>query len=605
MSDYRAPLRDFRFVLDEVLNIEAYGNLPGFAEVGPEIATAILEEGAKLAEQVIAPLNRAGDEAGCRFEDGVVTTPAGFKDAFRTYAEGGWIGLGADPEYGGQGLPHVYGSVMSEMVASANLAFGPYPGLITGAIEAIERHGTADQKATYLPKMISGEWGGTMNLTEPHCGTDLGLTRTRAEPREDGAYAITGTKIFITAGEHDLTENIVHLVLARIPGGPEGVKGISLFIVPKFLVDGDASGGGEAGNAELGPRNALACGSIEHKMGLKASSTCVMNYEDATGFLLGEPHKGMRAMFTMMNAARLGVAIQGLGVSEAAYQMAAAYARERRQGRALGGPAEPDQPADPIIVHPDVRRMLLTMRAFNEGARALGLWTALRIDLARRHPDAATRRDAEDFVALITPIIKACFTDMGFESANLGLQCFGGAGYIAETGIEQLVRDARITQIYEGTSGIQALDLVGRKLPAHTGRYLRQFFHPLDRFIQEHGADLDLKDFIVPLAKSFARLQQATAWIGEQGLRDPEQAGAGASEYLRMFGLVALGYMWARMAEISVAQIKAGAEDRVFYENKLETGRFFMARVLPDTSSLLSKLTSGAAPVMGLPAAAF
>ena len=601
MSSYRAPLRDLRFVLDEVLNLEAYGNLPGFAEVGPDIASAILDEGAKLAEEVIAPLNRSGDEAGCRFEDGVVTTPAGFKEAFRAYAEGGWIGLGADPDHGGQGLPHVYASAMSEMMASANLAFETYPGLIAGAIAAIEQHGTADQKATYLPKLISGEWGGTMNLTEPHCGTDLGLMRTRAEPREDGAYSITGTKIFITAGEHDLTENIVHLVLARIPGGPEGVRGISLFIVPKFLVNGDASDsvGG------LGPRNGLACGSIEHKMGLKASATCVMNYEGATGFLLDEPHKGMRAMFTMMNAARLGVAIQGLGVSEAAYQMAVAYARERRQGRALNGPAEPEQPADPIIVHPDVRRMLMTMRAFNEGARALGLWTALQIDLARRHPDEATRRDAEDFVALITPVIKACFTDMGFESANLGLQCFGGSGYIAETGIEQLVRDARITQIYEGTSGIQALDLIGRKLPAHTGRYLRQFFHPVDRFIQEKGADPDLKDFVMPLAKSFARLQQATAWIGEQGLRDPEQAGAGASDYLRMFGLVALGYMWARMAEISDAQIKAGAKDHQFYQNKLQTGRFFMARMLPDTSSLLSKLTSGAAPVMGLPLAAF
>ena len=596
MSHYSAPLRDFRFVLNEVLNIGAYGNLPGFADVTPELTDSILDEGAKVTEEVIAPLNRSGDEEGCRHENGTVTTPTGFKEAFRTYAEGGWIGLDADPDYGGQGLPHVLSSVMSEMLASANLAFETYPGLISGAIGAIQAHGTEDQKKAYLPHLISGRWGGTMNLTEPHCGTDLGLMRTRAEPRADGNYAITGTKIFITGGEHDLTENIVHLVLAKIPGGPQGTKGISLFIVPKFLANGEG---------ELGARNALGCGSIEHKMGLKASATCVMNYEGATGYLLGEEHKGMRAMFTMMNASRLGVGLQGLGVSEAAYQIAVAYARERRQGRALAGPAEPDQPADPIIVHPDVRRMLLSMRAFNEGARALGLWTALQLDLSFKHPDAATRRDADDFVALITPVIKAYFTDAGFDSVNLGLQCFGGHGCITETGIEQLVRDARITQLYEGTSGIQALDLVGRKLPAHTGRYLRQFFHPVDRFLQEQAGNPGLKDFVIPLAKSFARLQQATAWIAEQGLKDPEQAGAAASDYLRMLGLVALGYMWARMAKTAFAQLDAGVEDPGFYENKIETGRYFMARSLPDTSSLLSKITSGAGSLMRLPAEAF
>jgi len=481
-------------------------------------------------------------------------------------------------------------------MSSAGLAFATYPGLTSGAYHAIEAHGTEAQKETYLPKLASGTWAGTMNLTEPQCGTDLGLIRTRAEPHDDGSYRITGTKIFITAGEHDLTENIVHLVLARIPGGPEGVKGISLFIVPKFV---------PAANGGLGARNGVRCGSIEHKMGLRASATCVMHYQDATGTLLGEPHKGMRAMFTMMNAARLSVGMQGLGVSELAYQNAAAYAKERLQGRALKGAAAPDKPADPIIVHPDVRRMLMTMRAFSEGGRALAMWAALQIDLALKHPDADARRDAEDFAGLLTPVVKASLTDTGFECVNLGVQCFGGHGYIRETGMEQLVRDARITQLYEGTSGIQALDLVGRKMPAHFGRALRQFFHPVAEFIAAHAAEPALKEYMPPLAKSFARLQQASAWLAEKGLADPEQAAAGASDYLKMFGLVALGYMWACTARAARERLDGGAEEAEFYQAKLATAHFFMARVLPETSSLLSKITSGAEPVMAMKAEAF
>ena len=596
MTSYSAPVGDIRFVLDDLLAIENHRNLPGFEDASTDVVGAILEEGAKICEDVVFPLNASGDAEGCGFDAGKVTTPKGFKDAFATYAGGGWIGLDADPAYGGQGLPHVLGAVMGEMLSSAGLAFATYPGLNSGAYHAIEAHGTEAQKKTYLPMLASGTWAGTMNLTEPQCGTDLGLIRSRAEPAEDGSYRITGTKIFITGGEQDLTENIVHLVLARIPGGPEGIRGISLFIAPKFL---------PAANGGLGPRNGVSCGSIEHKMGLKASATCVMNYDQATGYLLGAPHKGMRAMFTMMNAARLSVGLQGLGVAELAYQNAAAYAKERLQGRALKGPAASEALADPIIVHPDVRRMLMTMRAFSEGGRALALWTALQLDLARRHPDGDARRDADDFVGLMTPVVKAYLTDTGFECVNLGVQCFGGHGYIRETGMEQLVRDARITQLYEGTSGIQALDLVGRKMPAHFGRAMRQFFHPVAEFIDKHGAEPALKDYVPPLAKSFARLQQASAWIGEKGLADPDQAAAGASDYLKMFGLVALGYLWARTAVIARERLDTGAKGADFYEAKLATARFFMARVLPETSSLLSKITSGAEPVMAMKAEAF
>ena len=596
MTLYRAPLREHRFVLNELLEVERYRNLPRFSEVTPDLIEAILAEGAKIAEDKIHPLNQPGDAEGCHFEAGRVTTPAGFKEAYRAFVDGGWGGLAGAPGYGGQGLPKVLAAAVSEMMRSANLAFSTYAGLAEGAAHALLLHGTDEQKKRYLAKLTSGEWGGTMELTEPHCGTDLGLIRTKAEPQPDGTYAISGTKIFTTAGEHDLTDNIVHFVLARIVGAPEGTKGLSLFIVPKFMVNPDGS---------LGERNRLSCGALEHKMGIRASATCVMNYDGATGDLAGPPHKGMRAMFTMMNAARISVGLHGLALSEIAYQNAAAYAKERLQGRSLSGPKAPDQPADPIIVHPDVRRMLLSMRAFNEGARAFALWIALSADLAEVHPDEGVRRDADDLVSLMTPVIKAYLTDGGFESVNLGLQCFGGHGYIHETGMEQFVRDARITQIYEGANGIQALDLTLRKLPAHFGRGLRQFFHPVDRFIQETGADQAMAEFTGPLAKSFARLQQATAWIGEQGYRDPEQAGAAASDYLRLFGLVALAYMWAQAAKVASRQLANGHDDQAFYRAKLETARFFMARMLPDTSSLLSKLTSGKQNLMALDAEAF
>ena len=541
-------------------------------------------------------MNAPADAEGCHYADGAVTTPKGFKKAYDTYIEGGWTGLSSDPDYGGQGLPRIIAGCMGEMLMSANLSFSTYPGLTAGAVEAIHNHGSDEQKAMYLPNMISGKWGGTMNLTEPHCGTDLGLMRSKAELQNDGTYKITGTKIFITSGEHDLTENIIHLVLAKIPGGPEGIRGVSLFIVPKFHVVEDGS---------IGDRNNLMCASIEHKMGINGSATCVMNYEDATGYLLGGEHKGMRAMFTMMNAARLAVGVQGLALSETAYQSAAAYAKERRQGRAVSGAKEPDEAADPIIVHPDVRRMLMTMRAFNEGARALAMWVGLHLDFAAVHPDERTRQDAEDLVALLTPVIKAYFTDYGFEAVNLGLQCFGGAGYIRETGMEQLVRDARISQVYEGANGIQALDLVGRKLPAHMGRSLRQFFHPVDQFIQQHADDKKMQPYIAPLAKSFGRLQQATLWIGEQGLSNPDQAASAASDFLRLMGLVAVGFMWAKIAETSHQKLDEEPDNREFYEAKLATGRFFMERMLPDTSSLLSKLTSGSANLMALDAASF
>ncbi|MCG8693835.1 MAG: acyl-CoA dehydrogenase family protein, partial [Minwuiales bacterium] len=456
MPTYEAPIEDFKFVLHELLQIERYSNLPGFEEATPDLVDAILEEGGKFMSEVVAPLNQVGDSEGCTWNDGEVTTPTGFKEAYKAYCEAGWGGLTAEPDYGGQGLPHVIGFAFNEMGSAANQSFSMYPGLSHGAYEAILAHGTEEQKQTYLPKIVEGTWTGTMNLTEPHCGTDLGLMRTKAEPQDDGSYSVTGTKIFISAGEHDMSENIIHLVLAKIPGGPEGIRGVSLFIVPKFLINDDGS---------LGERNAVKCGSIEHKMGIHGNSTCVMNYDGAVGYLIGEPHRGMRAMFTMMNAARLGVGIQGLSQSVVAYQNAVTYAKDRVQGRSISGAKAPEKAADPIIVHPDVRRMLMTIRAFNEGARALALWTGLNIDFAHKHPDPQARKDAEDLVALITPMIKSYLTDMGYECATMAQQVYGGHGYIKEWGMEQFVRDARSTQIYEGANGIQALDLVGRKLP--------------------------------------------------------------------------------------------------------------------------------------------
>jgi hypothetical protein len=596
MPIYEAPLRDLRFVIHELMEVDKYSNLPVFSEAPSDIVDAVLEEGAKVAEQILLPLNQVGHEEGCTFKDGDVTAPTGFKEGFATYREGGWIGLNGDAEYGGQGLPSFLGTAMGEMTCSANLAFEMYSGLTSGACAAISAHGTEEQKNYYLPNMYSGEWTGTMNLTEPHCGTDLGQMRTKAEPQDDGTYLISGTKIFISAGDHDMADNIIHLVLAKIPGGPDGIKGVSLFIVPKFHINDDGS---------AGERNGVSTGSIEHKMGINGNATCVLNYDNAVGHLLGKEHKGMQAMFVMMNAARLGVGLQGLSLSEVSYQNAAAYARDRLQGRSLSGVKEPEKAADPIIVHPDVRRMLLSMRSFNEGARALAAWTAINLDLARIHPDEEERQSAEDLVGLITPVVKAHISDVGFESTNTGQQCFGGHGYIREHGMEQFVRDARIAQIYEGANGVQALDLVGRKMPAHMGRALRAFFHPIDAFIQENSGDRDMADFVMPLAKGFGRLQQATAWIGEKGLKDIEQAASAATEFQRMFGIVAIGFMWARMAKVAQAALANGSDESDFYENKLLTARFYMERSMPDTSSLLSKLTAGKDTMMAMSADAF
>ncbi|HWK43238.1 MAG TPA: acyl-CoA dehydrogenase C-terminal domain-containing protein [Stellaceae bacterium] len=593
MATYKAPLREYRFVLTELLDVAEVSTYPGYEDATPEIFDAVLTEAGKFCEEVLFPINRGGDEEGCRFENGVVHTPAGFKQAYDAFREGGWTSLGADPAFGGQGLPQVLNFLVEEMICSANMSFGMYPGLSGGAYNALYLHGSDALKQRFLPKLVEGVWSGTMNLTEPHCGTDLGLIRTRAEPAEDGSYKITGTKIFISAGEHDLTENIVHLVLAKLPDAPAGTRGISLFVVPKLLDDAD-------GAPRL--RNGVTCGSIEHKMGIKASATCVMHFDGAVGWLVGEAHKGMRAMFTMMNTARLGVGIQGLGIAETAYQSARAYATDRTQGRALGGAKYPDKPADPIIVHPDVRRMLLTMRAYNEGGRALAAWVGLTIDKALRHPDPAEREAADELVQLMTPIIKAFLTDTGFDTANLGVQVLGGHGYIREWGMEQLVRDARIAQIYEGTNGIQALDLVGRKLPLHVGRLLRRFFHPVDAYIQANQAKPELQEFILPLARAFAKLQQATGFIAQKGLKDPNEAGAAASDYLRLFALTAVAYLWARMAEVSLPKLADGSGDQDidFYKAKLATARFYMARLLPQTSSLLTVIMAGAAPIMDL-----
>jgi butyryl-CoA dehydrogenase len=587
MLSYEAPLEDFRFCLYELWNYqERVASLPGCEEAGSDLLDAVLEEAARFCSQELLPLNRSGDEEGCQFENGVVRTPKGFKEAYDAFVAGGWCGLACAPEFGGQGLPKTLQFAINEIVCATNLSFGTYPGLSYGAYHALELHGTEDLKTAYLPKLAEGTWSGTMCLTEPHCGTDLGLIRTKAQPHDSGSYRITGSKIFISAGEHDLAENILHLVLAKLPDAPPGTKGISLFLVPKFLPD-------ESGAP--GARNAVACGAIEHKMGIKASSTCVMNFDEAEGYLVGEKHGGMKAMFAMMNAARLAVGIQGIGLAEAAYQAAKAYAAERRAGRALKRPAEPDQPADPILVHPDVRRMLLTMRALNEGNRALVTWIASELDISERHEDAARRQEAEDLVSLLTPIVKAFGTDCGFDVSNMAMQIYGGHGYIRENGVEQLARDARIAQIYEGTNGIQALDLVGRKLSQHMGRLLRRFFHPVLAFIEENQADAAMMEYVLPLAKAFGRLQQATAWIAQSGLRDPNEAAAAASDYLRLFSLVTHAYLWALTARRILDKPEEERSD--FHKAKLATGRFFMARLLPQTSGLFAAINGGAGEI--------
>ncbi|MBB3974774.1 acyl-CoA dehydrogenase C-terminal domain-containing protein [Hansschlegelia beijingensis] len=597
MPTYRAPVEDTLFLLFDVLGYERHANLPGFADAGRETVEAILAEAARLCERTLLPTNQAGDLAGCALgPDGSVKTPEGFRDAYRAFAEGGWIGLSAAPEHGGQGLPHLLTSVVNEYASSANMAFAMYPGLTQGAIAALTLHGSEEQKRTYLPRMVSGEWTGTMNLTEPHCGTDLGLIRTRATPAGDGSYRITGSKIFISSGEHDLTENIVHLVLARVDGAPAGTKGISLFVAPKRLVNPDGS---------LGARNGISCGSIERKMGIHGNATCVMNYDGAAAWLVGEENRGLAAMFTMMNEARLGVGVQGLSQSEVAYQNAAAYAKERLQGRALTGAKEPSRPADPIIVHPDVRRTLLSIKAFNEAARALILWTALKGDVARVSEDEREKREGDDHMSLMTPVIKGVITDVGFDNAVMAQQMFGGHGYIAEWGMEQFVRDARIAMIYEGANGVQAMDLVGRKLPRDGGRAVMAFFKEVDGFLADNAEDGALKPFTGPLRRAREDLQKATMWFMANAMGKPDNAGAGATDYMHLFGLVGLGYMWGRIAKAAVAKRAEGNGVAERMDAKLVAGRFFMERTLPETATRLARIAAGADTVMALPADAF
>ncbi len=594
MPRYDAPVRDMKFILTELLAIQNHANLPGFSEVSPDLVDQILEEGGKFAKDVLHPLNRIGDAQGCtRHANASVTTPTGFREAYRQLVDNGWPLLAAEPEMGGQGLPHVLNMAWNEMVSSANMAFGMYPGLTHGAYQALMVGGTDAQKALYGPKMASGEWAGTMNLTEPHCGTDLSLLKTRAVPQADGSYRITGQKIWISGGEHDLTDNIIHLVLARIEGAPEGVKGISLFVVPKVLVNADGS---------LGERNALSCGGLEEKMGIHGNATCVMNYDGATGWLVGEAHKGLKTMFVMMNEARLGVGLQGLSQAEIAYQNAADFARDRLQGRSLTGAKAADKPADPIIVHPDVRRMLMDQRAMIEGCRAFCYWVALHGDLLHKSPDEAVREKADDYMALMTPVIKAFLTDRGFKAANDALQVHGGSGYTREWGLEQFVRDARIALIYEGTNGIQALDLVGRKLAANGGRAMFTFFAEVDDYIADHEGNDGMAPFIEALKSARAQLQDGTTWLMQNGMTNFDNAGAASADFLQLFGLVALTYMWARMAELSLARADEGEP---FYAAKVTTGRYFIERVLPEAAAHLAKLKTGSQAMMALPEEAF
>ena len=594
MPRYDAPVRDMQFILHEVLQLQNYSNLSGFEDATPDLIDAILEEGGKFAKEVLFPLNHVGDVQGCkRNDDASVKTPDGFPDAFKLLVENGWPLLTKDTAMGGQGLPQVVGLAWGEMISSANMAFGMYPGLTGGAYEALMAGGSEEQKQKYGPKMASAEWAGTMNLTEPQCGTDLGLIKTKAVPQADGSYKITGQKIWISGGEQDLTENIIHLVLARIEGGPEGIKGISLFVVPKYIVKEDGS---------LGERNACSCGGLEEKMGIHGNATCVMNYDGATGWLVGEEHKGMRTMFVMMNEARLGVGLQGLSQAEIAYQNAVDFANDRLQGRSLNGAKAPEKVADPIIVHPDVRRMLLDQKAFIEGARAFAYWTAFQGDLQHKSNDEKVRERAGDYMALLTPVVKAYLTHKGHESANLGLQVHGGSGFTREWGLEQYVRDCRITMIYEGTNGIQALDLVGRKLASNGGRAVFSFFAELDDFIGTAGDDAELKPFIDGLSTARAQLQEGTTWLMQNGMSDFNNAGASSHDYLHLFGLTALAYMWARMAKVAIAR-KADGEP--FYAEKLLTGQYFLDRMLPDAAAHLAKVKTGAKSMMALSADQF
>jgi alkylation response protein AidB-like acyl-CoA dehydrogenase len=597
MPSYEPPLRDYRFILHEALKVQDETEIEGYAELTEDFTGAVLGEAGKIAAEVLAPLNQTGDRQGCRLENGVVRTPDGFREAFALLREGGWPSMECDPDYGGQGMPALLNLCVGTMQSAANMAFMMYSGLTHGAYSAIHNHGTDALKAKYLPKLVSGEWTGTMNLTEPQCGTDLGLLRTRAEPQADGSYRITGSKIFISAGEHDLAENIIHLVLARIAGAPEGVKGISLFVVPKFLVKDDGS---------LGDRNGVVCSKVEEKMGIHGNSTCAMDYDGAAGWLIGAEHKGLRAMFTMMNEARLLVGMQGLAVASAAYQAAAAYAKERLQGRAVTAAGNADGPADPLIVHADVRRLLLDQKSFVDGGRGMLSWVAMLLDAESRHTDPAMREKAADMVALLTPVVKGFLTEEGYRLAGQAQQVFGGHGYIEETGMSQFVRDARITMIYEGATGVQALDLVGRKLALKMGKPMMTFFEYIKGYIKANEDDLTLeKHFLEPLKKASKDLQSAAVFFMQAGMKNPNAALAGSVDFLHLFGLVCMGLAWTKMAKAASVALREKTGDPDYYNAKLATGRYYMSRVLPETALRLARIETGAEPVMDLPAAAF
>jgi len=597
MPTYTAPTRDTRFVINEMLDLASYGNLPGFENATQDMIDTVVNEAGKFCSEVLAPLNQIGDEQGCtRHEDGSVTTPDGFKGAYDQLVENGWTTLTAPEEFGGQGLPHVMGFAFEEYIGTANQAFAMYPGLTGGAAAALKAAGSQELKELYLPKMITGEWSGTMNLTEPHCGTDLGMIRTKAEPRRDGSYAITGTKIFISAGEHDLTSNIIHLVLAKTPGAPDSSKGISLFVVPKFILDE---------NGEPGDRNGVSCGSIEKKMGIHGNSTCVLNYDEAKGWMVGEENKGLAAMFVMMNAARLGVGMQGLAQAEVAYQNAVTYALDRRQGRALSGPAEPEAQADPIFVHPDIRRMLMDAKVFNEGMRALCLWGALQVDLSHKAQTKEEREFADDLIGLMTPVIKGYGTDKGYDIANNMQQVYGGHGYVREWGMEQFVRDSRIAMIYEGTNGVQAMDLCGRKLASKGGKAVQAFFAAIDEEIAGAKQIEGLADMAGKLERALGEQKAATMWFMQNAMQNPNHLGAGAHHYMHIMGIVTLGFMWLKMAKVAKAALEGAPEDAAFYEAKLTSAAYYIERFLPDAGALRRKLEAGSDNMMKLTEEAF